>query len=469
MNPSLPAMQSMLATLAVGGILLGTEMLVRGVSPPVKPNVIVIFADDLGYGDVGCYGATGYRTPNLDRLAKEGARFTDFYAAASVCSASRAALLTGRYPVRTGVTGVISANTKRALPLGELTLAERFKGAGYATAIFGKWHLGNTRDVWPLQQGFDEWLGTVGSNDMGRGRPSLELRRAGKAGVELVANDEIIETNPDQTRLTRRYTERAVDFIRRKRTEPFFLYVPHNMPHTPLFASPRFVGQSERGLFGDVISEIDWSVGEILRAVRENDLDERTIIVFTSDNGPWLIFGDHGGSAGPLSGGKKQTREGGLRVPLIMRWPGHIPAGNTCRELATMLDLTPTLTGLAGVKSDLSNVDGRDIRAWIQGEPGGQVLEKPFFYFWERELRAVRSGKWKLQLRHLDHQTPNPDQIGYDGVRGLVMKVPRRESLYDLQTDPGEKVDLAERFPVKVMELRRLAEQGRAIGKSRKK
>jgi len=419
-----------------------------------RPNVVILFADDLGYGDLGCYGARGYTTPHLDGMAREGMRFTDFYVAAPVCSASRGALMTGRYPIRTGVTGVISANTKNHLPLAEVTLAERFKAIGYATAIFGKWHLGNTPDVWPLKQGFDEWFGTVGSNDMGKGRPSLEARRAGKAGVELVEQDKVIEINPDQRLLTRRYTDRAVDFIGRKKTEPFFLYVPYNMPHTPLFASERFAGKSERGLYGDVITEIDWSVGEILKALKSAGIDDRTIVLFSSDNGPWLIFGDHGGSAGPLSGGKKQTLEGGLRVPMVVRWPGHVPEGQVNNMMVTSLDLTPTLVAMTGATNMPKEIDGRDISALLLGGENKALPDKFFFYFWERELRAVRQGRWKLQLPHVDTQAPDPAGIGNGGVRGQVMKVSREQALYDLRTDPGETKNVASQHPEKVKELR---------------
>lgn len=434
-------------------------------APIDRPNVVIIFADDLGYGDLGCYSEKGYSTPHLDRMASEGMRFTDFYVAASVCSASRAALLTGRYPIRTGVTGVISANTKRHLPLKEITLAERFKGMGYATAIFGKWHLGNTPDVWPLKQGFDEWFGTVGSNDMGKGRPSLESRRAGKAGVELVEQAKVIEVNPDQRLLTRRYTERAVDFIQRKKAESFFLYVPHNMPHTPLFVSDRFAGKSKRGMYGDVVAEIDWSVGEILKAIKMAGIDERTIVLFTSDNGPWLIFGDHGGSAGPLSGGKKQTLEGGMRVPMIARWPGRIPKARVSDKVVTSLDLAPTLAAMAGDKKPTKGVDGRDVRPWFHGKNGVIGANQPFYYFWEQELRAVRHGRWKLQIEHIDAQAPDPKGIGRGGVRGDVIRESRSQALYDLSNDPSETNDLSDRFPDKKKAMLELAKEGRVIMK----
>ena len=427
-------------------------------APIARPNVVIIFADDLGYGDLGCFGAKGYATPHLDNMAAEGMRFTNFYVASAICSPSRAALLTGRYPVRTGVITVVSANKQLHLPLEEVTLAERFKARGYATAIFGKWHLGNTPEVWPLKQGFDEWWGTIGSNDMGKGRPSLDARRAGKAGVELVEQDKVIEINPDQRLLTKRYTERAVDFIQRKKADPFFLYVPHNMPHTPLFASDRFAGRSKQGMYGDVVQEIDWSVGEILKAIKTAGIDDRTIVVFTSDNGPWLIFGNHGGSAGPLSGGKKQTLEGGMRVPMIMRWPNRVPKGRVSDEMVTALDLTPTLLAMVGATEMIDGIDGRDMSGLMLGRRDAALPVKPFYYFGGREVRAVRQGRWKLQLQHVDAQTPDPEGIGNGGVRGQVMKADRPLALYDLTADPGETNDLSTRFPDRVKAMLKLAE-----------
>jgi arylsulfatase A len=422
-----------------------------------KPNVVVVLADDLGYGDLGSYGARDVRTPNLDRMAAEGMLFTNFYAAASVCSPSRAALLTGRYPIRTGVTGVISANTKRALPTEEVTLAERFKALDYATAIVGKWHLGNTPDTWPLRQGFDQWFGTIGSNDMGKGRPSLEQRRAGKAGVELVEGETVIELNPDQAKLTARYTQRAVDFIAENKERHFLLYLAHNMPHTPLFASTKTAGANKRGLYGDVLAEIDASVGAVLNALKKHGIDDQTVVLFSSDNGPWLIFGDHGGSAGPLAGGKKQILEGGLRVPLIARWPGRIPAGSVCREMVSALDLAPTLMGVAGVDIESPQIDGRDVGALFTGGSLAPSQVRPFFYFWEDKIHAVRLGDWKLQLAHTDRHTPDPAAIGNSGLRGKVMTVARPQALYDLRTDPGETKDLSALHPERVRELTRLA------------
>ena len=297
--------------------------------PP--PNFVIVFADDLGYGDLGCYGARGYRTPNLDRLAAQGTRFTSFYVAQAVCSASRAALLTGCYPNRIGILGALSPSSKTGLNPAELTLAEVLKTRGYATAIFGKWHLGDAPEFLPTRHGFDEYFGLPYSNDMWplhpeyanlppdaaprkRGYPDLPLFEGERVAIRPV-------TAAHQAQLTTWYTERAVDFIGRHRDRPFFLYVPHAMPHVPLFISAKFRGKSRAGLYADVIREIDWSVGEILRALRRHGLEERTLVIFTSDNGPWLLYGNHAGSAGPLREGKATTFEGGVRVPFIARWP----------------------------------------------------------------------------------------------------------------------------------------------------
>ncbi len=429
-------------------------------------NVILILADDLGYGDLGVTGAEGYDTPHLDQLAREGVLATHYYAVSPVCSASRAALLTSRYPPRTGVLGVIGATKPDHLPLEEVTLAERFREHGYATAIFGKWHLGNHVGVWPLEQGFDEWQGTVGSNDMGRDRPSLEARRAGKAGVEWVINREVTEIDPDQSLLTRRTTDLALDFIQRHEDQPFFLYLPLNMPHTPLFASESFRGSTQRGLYGDVISEIDDAVGRIRKELVRRGLLDKTLFAFASDNGPWLIFGDEGGSNHGLSGGKKQTLEGGMRVPLIVRGPGVVP-GIVDARLSSGLDLGPTLASLAGIPWDeAQQVDGRDLSSRWTGGKAQEIAEKPFFYFYDREVRAIRLGPWKLQLEHTDAQTPNLDRIGYGGERGEVMKVPRPEALYHLGYDPGEQMDRAEQFPEKVKELQDKLDVANAIAET---
>jgi arylsulfatase A len=419
------------------------------------PNVVIILTDDQGYGDLGAYGAKDLRTPQLDQLAAEGMRFTDFYAAAAVCSASRAALLSGCYPVRVSIPGVIGANVNYGINHKEQLLPELLKKAGYATALVGKWHLGSRSELWPTHHGFDYWFGTVGSNDMGRDRPSLDARRNGLAGVELVKGTEVVEVNPNQSKLTARYTEHAIAFIEGHADEPFFLYLAHNMPHTPLFASAAFKGRSKRGLYGDVIEEIDDSVGRIIDTLKRLELDDDTLVIFFSDNGPWLIFGDHGGNAGPLAGGKKQTLEGGMRVPCIMRWPGHIKAGSTCRQLVAAMDILPTIVAATGAPKPKKEIDGIDVSA-LFADPASGSGRDSFFYYWDYELHAVRHGHWKLQLPHWDRQAADPEGVGNGGVRGAVRSEPRSLALFDLATDPGESTDLAAEHPKVVDELQRM-------------
>jgi len=286
-----------------------------------KPNFVIIFTDDQGYADVGCFGAKGFATPNLDRMAAEGTKFTDFYSAAPVCSPARAALLTGCYPRRVSIPRVLFPRDNIGLNPEEITIAELLKKRGYATACIGKWHLGHLPQFLPTSQGFDYYFGLPYSNDM--------------SPLPLIEGNQAIEHDPDQNTLTQRYTEKAVDFITKNKDRPFFLYLPHTMPHVPLGVSENFKGKSARGLYGDVIMEIDWSVGKILQTLKKLNLDEQTLVIFTSDNGPWLSKGKHGGKADPLRDGKFSTYEGGMRMPCIMRWPGKIPPAKVCSEIAT--------------------------------------------------------------------------------------------------------------------------------------
>ena len=349
-----------LAALAVVGssaVSRGQEA--RDTAQPRLPNIVIIFTDDQGYGDVGVYGAEGFATPNLDRMAAEGIRFTDFYVAQPVCSASRAALLTGCYPNRIGISGALGPGAKDGLNAEEVTIAEICKQRGYATAIYGKWHLGHRPEFLPTRHGFDEFYGIPYSNDMWPLHPDyvnlpegIAKRKRGYPDLVLFENERIVDpevTPEDQMKFTGEFTRRAVDFIDRNKDRPFFLYVPHPMPHVPLFRSEGFAGVSEQGMYGDVISEIDWSVGQILSAIKRNGLDENTLVIFASDNGPWLSFGNHGGSTGPLREGKGTTFEGGVRVPCIMRWPGRIPGQSTCTVPAMTIDILPTIAGLLDV------------------------------------------------------------------------------------------------------------------------
>ena len=331
-----------------------------------RPNIVLILADDLGYADLGCYGAKDIATPHLDRLAAEGSRFTSFYVAQAVCTASRAALMTGFYPNRVGMSGALNHTSTTGLSPKERTLAERLKENGYATAVFGKWHLGHQPPFLPTQRGFDEWLGIPYSNDNGPLHPVTK----GIPSLPLYDGEEVVEADPDQSRFTERFTRRAVEFIERNRERPFFLYLPHVMPHVPIFASEKFRGTSRRGLYGDVVQELDAGIGEVLATLRRLGLEEKTLVIFTSDNGPFLSYGEHAGLATPLREGKLTTYEGGMRTPFLARWPGRVPAGRVSDEPLSTLDLNVTLGNLAGARPAAGKSDGTDVSALLLGRPG---------------------------------------------------------------------------------------------------
>lgn len=420
------------------------------------PNFVVIFADDLGYGDVGVYGAQGYETPNLDRLAKEGVRFTDFYAAQAVCSASRAALLTGCYPNRIGIRGALDHTAKYGINDNEQTIAEVLKPRGYATAIFGKWHLGHHPQFLPTHHGFDEYFGLPYSNDMW---PRHPVTKNYYPDVPLIEGDKVIQLDPDQTKLTTQYTERAVSFIERNKDKPFFLYVPHSMPHVPLHVSDKFKGKTARGLYGDVIAELDWSVGEILAALKRNGLDDNTLVIFTSDNGPWLEYGDHAGSRGNLRGSKGTAFEGGVREPFLARWPGRIPAGAVVKRPAMTIDLLPTLAKLAGAALPKDRLlDGRDIWPLLTARKNAKEPHDAFYFFWGGELHAVRSGKWKL---HLPHPWRDIPELGRGGQPGRTRQAQIELSLFDLEADSSETTNVAARHPEVVTQLMVYVERAR--------
>jgi len=381
-----------------------------------RPNFIVIYADDLGYGDLGCYGHPMIRTPHLDRMAAEGMRFTQFYSAAEVCTPSRAALLTGRYPIRNGMCHsqfrVLRNNAAGGLPREEITLAELLKQRGYATGMVGKWHLGHLPEHLPPHHGFDDYFGMPYSNDMlpapdaPKGREKFFAENPAYWRTPLIRGTNVIEAQPDQRFLTRRYTEEAVRFIRTHKNGPFFLYFAHTFPHVPLFASADFRGKSPAGFYGDVIEELDWSVGRVLDTVRAQGLAERTLVLFSSDNGPWLIFNHHGGSAGPLREGKGSTWEGGMRVPGIFWWPGRIPAGVVQREVAATLDVLPTFAKLAGAPLPTVTLDGVDISPLLFNTGRGE--RDAFFYYRGDVLFAARMGEWKAHF--ITRSGYGPDQ-----------------------------------------------------------
>jgi arylsulfatase A len=417
------------------------------------PNIVIIFADDQGYGDVGCFGAKGFSTPNIDRLAKEGARFTDFYVAQPVCSSSRVALLTGCYPNRLGIVGALGPKSRIGIHDDETTLGEVMKSRGYATAIFGKWHLGHHPKFLPTRHGFDEYYGLPYSNDMWPKHPTAKF-----PDLPLIEGEKTIALNPDQTKLTTDYADRAVKFITKNRGQPFFLYLAHNMPHVPLHVSDKFKGKSKAGLYGDVIMEVDWSVGRVLDTLKENGLDDNTLVIYTSDNGPWLLYGNHAGSAGPLREGKATCFDGGVREPFLARWPGKIPAGTVCHEPVMSIDLLPTIARLSGAKLPARKIDGLDIWPLLSGQKGAKSPHEVLYFYWLNELQAVRSGKWKL---HFPHTFPKPNPPGKDGKPGKYERLKIGVALYDLEKDPGEKTDLAEKYPEVVKRLQELAEKAR--------
>jgi len=423
---------------------------------PSRPNVVLIFPDDLGYGDVGCYGAKGYSTPNIDRLAREGVRFTDFYVAQAICSASRAALLTGRYPNRVGVLGALGPGAKNGIKPEELTLGEVFKSRGYATAIYGKWHLGDHDPHLPTDNGFDDYFGLPYSNDMWPNHPTNKTFPP----LPLFDGKRVVRTQPDQRMLTTWYTQRAVGFIDQNKDRPFFLYVPHSMPHVPLHVSDKFAGKTQRGLFGDVIEEIDWSVGQILDALKRNNLEDNTLVIFTADNGPWLSYGEHAGSSGGFREGKATTFEGGVREPAIFRWPGKIPAGQVVHEPAMTIDVLPTMARLIGAELPKDLVlDGKDIWPLVTARDGAKSPHDALYFFWNRELQAVRSGRWKL---HFPHTYPSmTEKKGTNGLPGDYRTEKVELSLYDLETDPAESKDVAAEHPDVVERLTKLADDAR--------
>ncbi len=453
-----------------------------------KPNVIVILADDLGYGDLSCYGADDIATPNIDRMAAEGAKFNSFYIS-PVCSPTRAALMTGSHSTRVGIGGVMFPRNNHGLNPDEITLPELLKDQGYATAIIGKWHLGNEDMFQPLSHGFDYWYGTPSSNSQfyyptikkyaadcvfrdGYTREGILKRET--AACPLVRNNVVIEVPADQTLFTQRYTRETIRFITENKDKPFFVYLAHNMPHIPLHASEAFVGSSKRGIYGDTIQELDWSTGEILRSLKELELDKNTLVIFTSDNGPNTATG---GSAGPLKGGKGSTLEGGVRVPFVARWPGKIPAGSETDEAITGMDLLPTLTKLAGGEVPNDRViDGKDIWPLLAGKPDAKSPHEAIYYLRGRGVQGIRVGDWKYLVDDSSKQQAPRIEVE---LTAEEQKLPRRErkalikerekaaaqkrgptaALYNLTNDIGEQNNLLAKHPEIVARLKKLLDE----------
>lgn len=437
----------------------------RSVTPlsAAPPNVVIIFADDLGYTDLGCFGATGWKTPNIDRIAQDGVKFTDFHVAQPVCSASRAALLTGCYSNRIGIHGALGPQAKVGISDSEMTLAQLVKQKGYATAAIGKWHLGHHPQFLPTRHGFDSYLGLPYSNDMWPHR--ADALKANYPPLPLFDNDKVINpdvTAADQAKLTQQYTERAVKFIGESHTKPFLLYMAHTFPHVPLFVGDKFKGSSKQGTYGDVIQEIDWSVGEVLAALKKHKVEDNTLVIFTSDNGPWLNYGNHAGTKGTLREGKGTVWEGGVRVPFVAKWPGKIPAGSLQTEPAVTIDLFPTIAKLINAELPKHGVDGKDILPLLTCQPGAKNPHEFYAHYYNaNELHAVRSGKWKLMLPHTS-RTVNGQELGRDGKPGKYVPEKVELGLYDLDADIGETKNVAEANPDVVKRLLGYAERARA-------
>jgi len=417
------------------------------------PNIVLIFADDLGYADLGCFGSTTIRTPNIDSLARDGIKLTNFHVPQAVCSASRTALLSGCYPNRLGILGALGPNSKNGIKDAENLLPEYLKKLGYSTAIFGKWHLGDSAQYSPLRHGFDTYFGLPYSNDMWPNHPTAK----NFPPLPLRQDDKVLELNPDQSKLTGWYTERGVKFIEANKDKPFFLYMPHSMPHVPLYASEKFKGKSKQGLYGDVIEEIDASVGTILETLKKHSLDKNTLVIFTSDNGPWLSYGNHGGSKGMLREGKGTEFEGGVRVPFVARWPGKIPAVTTSNEPTMTIDLLPTLVGYAGgvVKTE-PKIDGKNISAIIEAKPNAKSPQEAYYFYWGDALHAVTSGKWKL---HFPHPYLHIIEGGSDGKPGKGETRKIELSLFDLDADITESKNVADQNPDVVKRLQMLGDK----------
>ncbi len=424
-----------------------------------KPtNFVVIYLDDVGYGDIALTGAVGYSTPNLDKMASQGVFFSHYYAPQAVCSASRAGLLTGCYPNRVGFRGALDHTAKVGISDNEETIADVLKKKGYATAAFGKWHLGHHKQFLPPHHGFDEYFGIPYSNDMWPNHPT---NKNYYPPLPLIEGDEVIEKGPDQSKFTTEFTERAVSFIKKNKNNPFFVYLAHPMAHVPLFVSNKFKGKSKQGLYGDVMEEIDWSVGQVLKTLEELKLDENTLVIFTSDNGPWINYGNHAGSTGGLREGKGTSFEGGQRVPCLMLWKGVISPGTVNNNLISGIDILPTLADIAEAPLPQNQIDGFSLYPLLKGETTDSPRKSFYYYYRNNNLEAVQDGQWKLVFPH-PGRTYEGFEPGKDGMPGKVNENSQVEAgLYDLRRDPGERYNVMKFYPEIVKKLEKIADEAR--------
>lgn len=431
---------------------------VFGQNPSKPVNFIIIYLDDVGYGDLSLTGALNYETPNIDKMAAGGMFFSHYYSPQAVCSASRIGLLTGCYPNRVGFSGALDHSAKIGISSSEETIAEVLKKKGYATAAFGKWHLGHHTPFLPTHNGFDEYFGIPYSNDMWPNHPT---NKNYYPPLPLIEGDQTVATNPDQSEFTTAFTERTISFIQKNRNKPFFVYLAHPMAHVPLFVSGKFKGKSKQGLYGDVIMEIDWSVGRILNALEEFGLKENTLVIFTSDNGPWINYGNHAGSTGGLREGKGTSFEGGQRVPCIMFWKGNILPGSVNNNLVSGIDILPTIAAIAGAPLPENKIDGINILPLLKEKNPEPPRTSFYYYYRKNSLEAVRDGQWKLVFPHKG-RTYEGFEPGKDGQPGKVNENSEVEAgLYDLRRDPGERYNLIEFYPEIVQKLEKIANEAR--------
>jgi arylsulfatase len=426
--------------------------------PALKPNVILVYMDDMGFGDITRNGAQGYQTPNFDKLARDGIYFSQFYSPQAVCTASRAGLLTGCYPNRLGFSGALDHTAKTGLNTEEETIAELLKAEGYSTAAYGKWHLGHLPDFLPTKHGFDEFYGIPYSHDMW---PKHPVTKNYYPELPLIEGEKTIQTNPDQSQFTTSFTEKTIDFIKRKKDKPFFVYLAHPMPHVPLAVSNKFKGKSKQGLYGDVMMELDWSIGQIRETLKKLKLEENTLLIVTSDNGPWLNYGNHAGSAGGLREGKGTSFEGGQRVPCLMTWKGKVPAGLVANNLSAALDILPTIVEATGAKLPKRRIDGVSVLEVLKGSITINPRTSFLYYYRKNNLEAVRDENWKLVFPH-PGRTYEGFAAGKDGMPGGANENFGFEGgLYDLRRDPGERYNVMNDNPEVVKRLTQIADEAR--------